>query len=146
MIFFQVTEDNLKEYFSQYGEIDEINILTKPDGKRTGVAFVQFNIVQSAAKAIHYANMKSFLDRPMIVDWAIPKNQFSQNNMDLKPEIKIETIDEDDTTEIKLENEIENDSNAKIDRYIIKRLILSQIFLIILIIIFFCIIKDFIIL
>ncbi|CAL1689512.1 unnamed protein product [Lasius platythorax] len=117
---FQVTEDNLKEYFSQYGEINEIKILTKPDGKQTGVAFVQFNIVQSAAKAIHYANMQSLLNRPMIVDWAVPKNKFSQNNMDVKPEIKTESIDKDevhDTSEIKIidsENE-DSESDAESD-------------------------------
>ncbi|XP_029664594.1 RNA-binding protein 28 [Formica exsecta] len=101
---FQITEDNLKEFFSQYGEIDEIKILTKPDGKQIGVAFVQFNVVQSAAKAIHYANMQSLLNRPMIVDWAVPKNKFSENT-DIKPEIKTESIDENelhDTSEIKV--------------------------------------------
>lgn len=123
-IFVQVTEDNLKEFFSQYGEIDEIKILTKPDGKQRGVAFVQFNVVQSAAKAIHYANMQSLLNRPMIVDWAIPKNKFSENNTDIKPEIKTESIDEDevhDTSEIKVidssENE-DNESDADLDRYL----------------------------
>ncbi|KAL6426036.1 hypothetical protein ACFW04_008962 [Cataglyphis niger] len=118
---FQVTEDNLKEFFSQYGEIDEIKILTKPNGKQSGVAFVQFNVVQSAAKAIHYANMQSLLNRPMIVDWAIPKNKFSENNTDIKPEIKIESIDEDevhDTSEIKVINSSEdedNESDADLD-------------------------------
>lgn len=118
---FQVTEDNLKEFFSKYGEIGEIKILTKSDGKQIGVAFVQFNVVQSAAKAIHYANMQSLLDRPMIVDWAVPKNKFSQNNTDVKPEIKTEPIDEDevhDTSEIKIINSSENEdseSNAESD-------------------------------
>lgn len=116
---FQITEDNLKEYFSQYGEINEVKILTKFDSqsdqlKTIGVAFVQFNLVQSATKAIHYANMQSLLNRPMIVDWAIPKNKFSQNNMDVKPEIKTESIDEDeahDTSEVKVIDNSENDDS-----------------------------------
>jgi len=127
-----------------------MNILTKSDGKQIGVAFLQFSRVQSAAKAIHYANMQPLLDRPMIVDWAIPKNKFSQNNTDVKPEIKTETIDENDITEINHKNKIESDSNAKVDRYMIKRFILSinKFFPIILVIliIFFCIFKDFLIL
>lgn len=84
---------------------------------------MQFNIVQSAAKAIHYANMQSLLNRPMIVDWAVPKNKFSQNNMDVKPEIKTESIDKDevhDTSEIKIiDSETEDsESDAESDRYL----------------------------
>ncbi|XP_011257211.2 RNA-binding protein 28 [Camponotus floridanus] len=114
---FQATEDNLKEFFSQYGEIDEIKILTKPDGKQTGVAFVQFNVVQNAAKAIHHANMQSLLNRPMIVDWAVPKNKFSENNVDVKPEIKTESTDENkvhDTSEITVIDNSE-DENSEVD-------------------------------
>lgn len=116
-IFLQATEDNLKEFFSQYGEIDEIKILTKPDGKQTGVAFVQFNVVQNAAKAIHHANMQSLLNRPMIVDWAVPKNKFSENNIDVKPEIKTESTDENkvhDTSEITVIDNSE-DENSEVD-------------------------------
>lgn len=114
----------MKEYFSQYGEVEEIKILTRPDGKQTGVAFLQYNIVQSAAKAIHYANMQPLLDRPMIVDWAIAKTKFSQNSIDVKPEIKTEPIDEDevhDTSEIKVFHNSESevvDSDAESDRYL----------------------------
>ncbi|XP_012061488.1 PREDICTED: RNA-binding protein 28 [Atta cephalotes] len=109
---FQVTEVNLKEHFAQYGEIEEIKILTKPDGKPTGVAFLQYNIVQNAAKAIHYANMLPLLNRPMIVDWAVPKTKFFQNNTNVKVEIKTEPIDEDEVHNI---SEINASSNSKND-------------------------------
>lgn len=114
---FQTTEDNLKEYFSQYGDIEEIKILTKPNGKQAGVAFLQYKIVQSAAKAIHHANMQVLLNRPMIVDWAVPKTKFLQNSIDVKPEIKTEPADEDavhDISEIKAtdENDV-SDSDAE---------------------------------
>lgn len=111
-------EDNLREHFSQYGEIEEIKILTRPDGKQTGVAFLQYNIVQSAAKAIHYANMQVLLNRPMIVDWAISKTKFSQNKVDVESEIKSEPPD---STEIKASHDSENeisDSDAESDRYL----------------------------
>lgn len=114
----------MREHFSQYGEIEEIKILTRPDGKQTGVAFLQYNIVQNAAKAIHHANMQLLLNRPMIVDWAVPKTKFSQDDADVKPEIKTEPIDEGevhDATEIKAShsNEIEiSDSDAELDRYL----------------------------
>ncbi|KYN22776.1 PREDICTED: RNA-binding protein 28 [Trachymyrmex cornetzi] len=109
---FQVTEVNLKEHFAQYGEIEEIKILTKPDGKPAGVAFLQYNFVQNAAKAIHYANMLPLLNRPMIVDWAVPKTKFSQNNTDVKVEVKTEPIDEDEVHNI---SEINASSNSKND-------------------------------
>lgn len=113
----------MREYFSQYGEVEEIKILTKPDGKQTGVAFLQYNIVQSAAKAIHYANMQLLLNRPIIVDWAVPKTKFSRNDADIKSEIKTEPIDEDEVQDVKIEafhnseNEI-SDSDAESDRYL----------------------------
>lgn len=114
----------MKEHFAQYGEIEEIKILTKPDGKPAGVAFLQYNIVQNAAKAIHYANMLPLLNRPMIVDWAVPKTKFFQNNTNVKVEVKTEPIDEDEVHNISeinassnSKNDV-NDSNAESDRYL----------------------------
>ncbi|EFN79663.1 RNA-binding protein 28 [Harpegnathos saltator] len=95
---FEATYDDLKKHFSQYGKIKEVKILAKQDGKRIGCAFVQFDHVQSAVKAIHYANMQLFLNRAIVVDWAVPKNKFlkniAENNM--KPQAKIESVDKDD--------------------------------------------------
>lgn len=121
----------MKEHFSQYGKVEEIKILTRPDGKQTGVAFLQYNIVQSAAKAIHYANMQLLLNRPMIVDWAVPKTKFSQNSTDVKPEITTKSIDEDevhDISEIKASYNSKNDisdSNAESDGYVKIRIVLE---------------------
>lgn len=114
----------MKEHFAQYGEIEEIKILTKSDGKSTGVAFLQYNIVQNAAKAIHYANMQPLLNRPMIVDWAVPKTKFSQNNTDVKVEVKTEPIDADEVHNISEINASFNSKNdisdldAESDRYL----------------------------
>ncbi|EFN85761.1 RNA-binding protein 28 [Harpegnathos saltator] len=73
-----------------------------------GCAFVQFDHVQSAVKAIHYANMQLFLNRTIVVDWAVLKNKFLKNitENNVKPQIKIESVDKDDA----------DDWNAKIDR------------------------------
>lgn len=96
---FQLTEDHLKEYFSKYGKIEEVNILKK-DGKPVGCGFVQFDHVQSAAKAIHHANMKLLQGRSIVVDWAIPKNKYTKdrNNPGNKKEDNVDT-------EIKIEHE-----------------------------------------
>lgn len=96
---FQITEDHLKEYFSEYGKIEEVNILEK-GGKSVGCGFVQFDHVQSAAKAIHHANMKLLQGRSIVVDWAIPKNKYTKNknNPGNKKEDNVDT-------EIKIEHE-----------------------------------------
>ncbi|XP_015599445.1 RNA-binding protein 28 [Cephus cinctus] len=100
---FQATEEALKEHFSKYGNIEEIQILTKPDGRRIGCGFVQFELVQSAAKAIHYANLKPLMGRSVIVDWAVPKNKFGK---EIKKENNAETV------EIKEEDDVKDEDNA----------------------------------
>ncbi|XP_034195510.2 RNA-binding protein 28 [Osmia lignaria lignaria] len=100
---FQVTEENLKDHFSQYGTIEEVQILKKEDGKHVGCAFLQFNHVQSAAKAIHYANLQPLLDRPIVVDWAVPKNKFcknSENETNGAVEVKIEKDSDAEDTDL----------------------------------------------
>ncbi|XP_014477465.1 PREDICTED: RNA-binding protein 28 isoform X2 [Dinoponera quadriceps] len=96
---FQATHDDLKEYFSQYGNIEEIKILTRNDGKRIGCAFVQFDLVQSAAKAIHYANMQQFSGRAIVVDWAVAKKKFLKNSTEtnVNPQVKSESTDKSDS-------------------------------------------------
>ncbi|KAK2581868.1 hypothetical protein KPH14_002331 [Odynerus spinipes] len=100
---FRITKESLQEYFAQYGNIEEVNILTKPDGKPVGCGFIQFDHVQSAAKAIHYANLKPLLGRSIVVDWAVPKNKFSKNTVENK---KDESGDD-----IKTEEELNKDGN-----------------------------------
>lgn len=90
---FQATEEHLREHFSNYGTIEDVTILKRQDGKSVGCAFLQFDHVQCAAKAVHYANLKPLLDRPIIVDWAVPKSKFKKDDtekVDVKDEIKTE--------------------------------------------------------
>lgn len=69
--------------------------------------------------------MQSLLDRPMVVDWAVPKNKFLKNGTDeieVKPEIKTEIIEEDDVQDISIktlnsEDELKN-SDAESDWYL----------------------------
>ncbi|KAI4495694.1 hypothetical protein M0802_008529 [Mischocyttarus mexicanus] len=107
---FQITEDNLTEYFSKYGKIEEVNLLKK-DGKLVGCGFIQFDHVQSAAKAIHYANMKMLQGRSIVVDWAIPKSIYTKNknnNEDnVNTEIKIESEENQDDDDDKSNNKNE---------------------------------------
>ncbi|KRT79604.1 RNA binding protein [Oryctes borbonicus] len=114
---FKATEENLQSLFRQYGEIESVNILKKPDGKLIGCAFIQFKLVQKAAKAQHYLNGHMFIDRKIEVDFAKSKKKYEKekkiNNVHVKPE-DAQSVDlsvvkiEDDVTikdEVKAENE-----------------------------------------
>lgn len=112
---FQTNEEDLKKHFSLYGPIEEIKILKRSDGKNVGCAFLEFGNVQSAAKAIYYANLQPLLGRPIVVDWAIPKNKFVQNNSTnvQEGEIKVKVEKESDTEDT--DNAKQLNSNGEMD-------------------------------
>lgn len=56
----QVNEEQLQEHFSKFGEINDIKLLKKPDGRLIGCGFVQFVVKQNAAKAIAHTSGKDF--------------------------------------------------------------------------------------
>merc|ERR1719193_2287529 len=113
--------------FSKFGELAEVNILKKPDGKLVGCAFVQFKNINNAAKAMKETNAKPFMGRPIAVDWAVPKEVFKgppKNNVEkeeikdedikeeeIKEEIKEEPVDEDEP-EVKQEKDDEDNNEA----------------------------------
>ncbi|XP_014208656.1 RNA-binding protein 28 [Copidosoma floridanum] len=103
---FTVTENLLKDHFGKYGKIDDINLLKKSDGRPVGVCFMQFDKVQCASQAILHENMQSLLNRPMVVDWAIPKDKFQKQNE--KPDSQRKEGDDDDELEIVKEEKNEN--------------------------------------
>lgn len=62
-ISFKATEDALREHFAPYGDIIEVKLLKKPDGKLIGCGFVQYKNVPMAKKALLSTNMKPFLGK-----------------------------------------------------------------------------------
>uniref|UniRef100_W5NES1 RNA-binding protein 28 n=1 Tax=Lepisosteus oculatus TaxID=7918 RepID=W5NES1_LEPOC len=68
---FKCTEDDLKQFFSKYGAVLEVNIPRKADGKMRGFAFVQFKNVLEAGKALKATNLKEIKDLTNISDWPI---------------------------------------------------------------------------
>ncbi|KAI7802395.1 RNA-binding protein 28 [Triplophysa rosa] len=73
---FKCTEDDLKQIFSEFGVVHEAKIPLKPDGKMRGFAFVQFQNMPQAAKALAASNMKEIKGRQVAVDWAISKDKY----------------------------------------------------------------------
>lgn len=87
---FAATEENLRKHYEQFGEVANVTLLKKPDGKLVGCGFIQFQLVQKAAKARHHTNGKPFLGREIICDWALAKDKFEHKTNENKPEIKKE--------------------------------------------------------
>ncbi|XP_026736618.1 RNA-binding protein 28 [Trichoplusia ni] len=128
-VSFKATEDSLKKHFEPYGEILEVKLLKKPDGKLVGCAFIHFKNVPMAKKALLSTNMKPFLGRPISVDWAVAKNKYMQHvvsqQLEMEENIKKEDSDSDDDDEkpplnvssedVKDEIKSESDSDDKSD-------------------------------
>lgn len=76
---FKASEAQVKEHFSAVGEVTEVKILVKPDGKRVGCGFVQFSSVPEAAEAIKKLNRSDLVGRTIAVDWAVAKGLYQKN-------------------------------------------------------------------
>lgn len=106
---FKATEDKLREHFKEFGNVTEVNILKKANGKLVGCAFIQFDVVQNAAKAIHHKSGKEFLGRPIICDWAVAKDTYlKKQTVDVKDE-PVEVKEEKDVEIVKDEGVVEVD-------------------------------------
>jgi nucleolar protein 4 len=60
---FKATEEAVTNWFSKYGEIQDVKLLRKANGDLVGCAFVQYSKVPFAAKAIKECNAKPFLGK-----------------------------------------------------------------------------------
>ena len=120
---FTTTEENLREHFQIYGDIESVNILKKPDGNLIGCAFVQYKLVQSAKMAHHYLDGKPFLEREIEVAFAIAKDKYQSNKREAKSfetvGIEGEFVKEIDTSTVKIEDgtkesveNVDDDSNS----------------------------------
>lgn len=116
---FKSNEENLGKELSKYGEITDLKILKKPDGKLVGCAFVQFQDYASSLKAIKGLNGKDLLNRKVRVDFAISKDRYQASNTDkiksededVKPEVKDEIKEESDDEGIKSEEPSDAESD-----------------------------------
>ncbi|XP_069105565.1 RNA-binding protein 28-like [Argopecten irradians] len=139
---FNCTEGKLHEYFEKFGDITEVKIPVKPDGKKLGFGFVQFENQEEADQAIKGMNMKPILGRPVAVDWTLPKDKFiaaqkrkeepssevdkssgpqrrENTKPQIKKEIKTEPVSEEEEEDTSDEGSFstENDENDEVDDY-----------------------------
>jgi RNA recognition motif-containing protein len=70
---FNTTEDEVKEMFSQYGEVEQVNmIMDRETGRFRGFGFIQ--MTEGADEAIAALNGQDFNGRDLRVNEARPKN------------------------------------------------------------------------
>ena len=98
---FKAEEEDVRNHFSNIGEVKEVKILQKPDGKRVGCAFINFSTIAEASEAIKKLNKSAIKGRPVAVDWAIPKEEFQRGQ---KPPV----VEEDEGSD---DGAAENDEN-----------------------------------
>jgi len=70
---YSVTNEELKELFSSYGEVKSVNII---EGK--GFGFVEMSSAQEAEKAKEALNNSDFSGRPLKIDEARPPKPRSE--------------------------------------------------------------------
>ncbi|MCF8260062.1 MAG: RNA-binding protein [Melioribacteraceae bacterium] len=69
-----VTDEDLNELFSQYGEITSAKIIMdKFSGKSKGFGFVEFASNDDANKAVEELNGTDFRERKLVVNEARPR-------------------------------------------------------------------------
>jgi RNA recognition motif-containing protein len=73
-ISFSASEDDLRELFSQSGDVESVKIITdKQTGSPKGFGFVEMATEEDARKAIEALNGSTFMDRTLSVAEAKPQ-------------------------------------------------------------------------
>lgn len=73
---YSVTQDDLREHFSEAGEIvDAVVITDRQSGRSKGFGFVEFSSEDEAKKAIESFDQKDFKGRTIVVNEARPKRE-----------------------------------------------------------------------
>lgn len=73
---YNVTESQLRDIFSEHGEISDLKLITDRDsGRSRGIAFVEYESKENAEDAIKALNEKEFDGRNIQVNIAKPKEK-----------------------------------------------------------------------
>jgi len=78
---FNVSEDELRQAFSAYGQVDNVTILKDRDtGQPRGFGFVEMASAEEAQKAISMFHGQDFMGRTITVNVARPREERPQRN------------------------------------------------------------------
>ncbi len=73
---YQVTSDELKSMFSEFGEIvDAVVIADRDSGRSKGFGFVEFSSEEDAKKAVDAMAGKEMDERKLVVNFARPPRE-----------------------------------------------------------------------
>lgn len=113
---YNVKETDLREWFSKFGNIEEINLLKRSDGKLVGCAFIHYDKVNSAAKAILKTTGKEIVGRPVHCDWAVGKDRYEKHLRKTKGKQPKNDVDDVkiEPTDIKEEEDGEDDNDESV--------------------------------
>ncbi|MCX5900500.1 MAG: RNA-binding protein [Proteobacteria bacterium] len=71
---YSTTEDDLRQLFSQYGDVESVKLITdKETGRPKGFGFVAMGSEEAAQKAVAELNGTSFMERTITVAEAQPE-------------------------------------------------------------------------
>ncbi len=75
-VSFDVSEADLKEFFENYGEIEQCKLITdRATGKSRGFGFVKYTTTESAAEAVKEAHGQQFKGRALNVKLSEPREK-----------------------------------------------------------------------
>ncbi|XP_049852544.1 RNA-binding protein 39-like [Schistocerca gregaria] len=66
---YAITEEMVRELFSQFGQLDMCKLQTEANGQSKGRAFIQYNNRENALAAFYYLNQKEVAGRTLRVDF-----------------------------------------------------------------------------
>ncbi len=76
---YSVSEDQLRDLFSQFGEIVDLKLITdRMSGRSRGIAFVEYASEEDAGKAIEATNNTELDGRSIVVNVARPPKPRTQ--------------------------------------------------------------------
>uniref|UniRef100_A0A182RRZ5 RRM domain-containing protein n=1 Tax=Anopheles funestus TaxID=62324 RepID=A0A182RRZ5_ANOFN len=112
---YKITEEMLRSKFDGFGNLEEVNILKREDGKLVGCAFLQFSKREESDRAIQEMNSQFLMGRKVEVHYAKDKADFSRiKRKQIKQEDAVK-IEDDDDVQIKDEDEDNDDDEGDDD-------------------------------
>lgn len=133
---FKCTSEDLSTCFSAHGKVKNITIPTKPTGEMRGFAFIEFDSMQEAKKAVEKVNGTKIVGRIVAVDLSLPKDRYDsltvkEDEVVVKEEesatddvvmgdesvkeVKDAEDEEEDVSEGEVEEGVEGDDTMEVD-------------------------------
>lgn len=82
-------EEEIKQFFGQFGNVLSVKLLMRSDGKRLGNGFFVFSTADEAKKAVEQGNNKPFRSRILNVTFSTPKGGDAPKDKARKTDINI---------------------------------------------------------